>query len=105
LVRIEANGGCWLEAELYRLRGELLLALPDGDPIAVETAFRRAIAVARDQSAKLWELRAATSLARFWRMQGRSIEACGLLTPIYGWFTEGLDTPDLQDAYALLHKP
>jgi predicted ATPase len=104
LDRTEANGGCWLEAELHRLRGELLLPPPDRDPIAAEAAFRRALMVARDQSARLWELRAATSLARLWRVQGRCFEACDLLTPVYGWFTEGLDTPDLQEAKALLHE-
>jgi predicted ATPase len=104
LDRAEANGGRWLEAELHRLKGELLLAPPDRDPVAAEAAFRRALMAARDQSARLWELRAATSLARLWRGQGRCVEARGLLAPVHGWFTEGLDTPDLQDAETLLRE-
>jgi predicted ATPase len=98
----EANGGRWLEAELHRLRGELLLVTPDRDPVAAETALRRALAVARDQGVRQWELRAATSLARLWRGQGRCVEARDLLAPVYGWFTEGFDTADLRDGRALL---
>jgi predicted ATPase len=102
LDRAAANGGCWLEAELHRLRGELLLASPDRNPVAAEAAFRRALMVARDQSAKLWELRAAASLAQLWRDQERPAEAHDLLASVYGWFTEGFDTPDLKDARLLL---
>jgi len=76
------------------------------DHIAAEDSYHRAIAVARRQSAKFWELRAATSLARLWREQGKRTEARELLAPIYNWFTEGFDAPVLQDARALLaHKP
>ena len=102
LDRVEGNGGRWLEAELHRLRGELLLTPPDRDPAAAEACFSRAVTVAREQDARLWELRAATSLARLWREQGRHAEASDLLAPICGWFTEGFDTPDLRDAQVLL---
>ena len=67
-----------------------------------EAAFRKALEVARHQQAKSWELRAATSLARLWQQQGKTIEARDLLAPVYDWFTEGFDTADLQDAKALL---
>jgi class 3 adenylate cyclase len=90
------------EAELYQLRGDLLNAT--GDRPAAEESYRQALAVANRQSAKTFELRAATSLARLWRDQGKRTEARGLLAPIYGWFTEGLDTPILQDAKALLDE-
>ena len=72
--------------------------------MAAEASLHQAIAVARRQSAKLWELRASTSLARLWRDQGKRTEARDLLAPIYGWFTEGFDTPVLQDAKALLDQ-
>ena len=73
-----------------------------GNGVASQACLRQAVAVAQEQDAKWWELRAATSLARLWRHQGRRAEACALLAPIYGWFTEGFDTPDLRDAKALL---
>jgi predicted ATPase len=97
------SGARWFEAELNRLRGELLLALPAPDRPKAEACFRRAMDIARAQSAKLWELRAATSLARLWSNQGRRTEVHELLAPIHGWFTEGFGSPDLQDAAALLH--
>ena len=87
---------------MHRLRGELLVVVDD--PVAAEASLHQAIAVARRQSAKLWELRAATSLARLWRDQGKHIEARDLLAPIYGWFTEGFDTAVLQDAKTLLDQ-
>jgi predicted ATPase len=93
----------WIEAELHRLGGELRLATPEPDQSEAEACFRRALAVAHEQQAKLWELRAATSLARLWQDQRRN-EAHDLLAPIYGWFTEGFDTPDLKQAKALLHE-
>jgi predicted ATPase len=95
--------GAPLEAELYRLRGEALLA-GAGTVSEAETAMQQSIAVARRQNAKSWELRAATSLARLRRQQGRPQEAAALLAPILGWFTEGFDTADLKDAKALLDK-
>jgi class 3 adenylate cyclase/tetratricopeptide (TPR) repeat protein len=99
---IEATEERCSEAELHRIRGSLLVAV--GDPVAAETSFRRAIAVARRQNAKVQELRAALDLARLWRDQGRRTEARDLLAPIYGWFTEGFDTPVLQEAKALLDE-
>jgi predicted ATPase len=102
LARVEVAGGRWLRAELHRLKGELLLALPDPDPVEAEACFRRAEAVARRQDARMLELHAATSLGRLWRDQGRRAEACDLLTPIYGWFVEGFNTPDLIEARSLL---
>jgi class 3 adenylate cyclase/predicted ATPase len=90
------------EAELYRVRGELLLATED--PREAEESFYAALEIARRQSAKLWELRASISLARRWRDQGKRTDARDLLAPIYGWFTEGFDTPVLKDAKALLEE-
>jgi ATP/maltotriose-dependent transcriptional regulator MalT len=101
LEMVEKTGGAPLEAELYRLRGEALLASA-GTVSEAETAIEKAIAVARRQNAKSWELRAATSLAHLRRQQGRPQEAAALLAPIYAWFTEGLDTADLQAARTLL---
>jgi predicted ATPase len=74
------------------------------EPDQAEECFRHAIALAREQDARWWELRTATSLARLWAGQGKHREAYDLLAPVYGWFTEGFDTPDLQDARALLHE-
>src|SRR6266446_6357542 len=101
LKAVEKAGGAPLEAELYRLRGEALLA-GAGTVTEAETAIQQAIDVARRQNAKSWELRAATSLARLRRQQGRPQEAVALLAPILGWFTEGFDTADLQAARTLL---
>jgi predicted ATPase len=92
----------WIEAELHRLHGELRLALPEPDHPGAEACFLRAMAIAREQQAKLWEIRAATSVGRLWAEQGRRAEAQDLLAPVYGWFTEGFDTADLKDAKALL---
>jgi class 3 adenylate cyclase/predicted ATPase len=94
--------GRWWVAELHRLRGDLLRST--GDDTAAEDSFRRGLAVARRQEAKLIELRAATGLARVWRDHGRAREASELLGPLFAWFTEGLDAPDLQDAKALLDQ-
>src|SRR5262249_707125 len=90
------------EAELHRLRGDLLNATADA--AAAEKSYKQAPAVAGRQKAKLFELRAATSLARLWRDQGKRAEARDLLAPIYDWFTEGFDTPVLRDAKALLDE-
>jgi predicted ATPase len=90
----------WAEAELHRVRGELLRA--GHDPAAAERSFSQAIGIAQQQSAKFWELRAAISLARLWREQGKRDAARDLLAPTYGWFTEGFDTPVLKEAKALL---
>jgi predicted ATPase len=99
---IEATDERRDEAELHRVRGDLLLAT--GDQAAAEQSYHQALAVAQRQSAKLFELRAATSFARLWRDQGKPSEARKLLTPIYSWFTEGFDTPVLQDAKTLLNE-
>ena len=90
----------WFLPETLRLRGDVLVAM--GDPAAAETGYREAIAIARQQSAKLWELSAAMSLARLWRDQGKRAEVRELLAPVYGWFTEGFSTPVLKEAEALL---
>jgi predicted ATPase len=102
LAYIEQSGERWWEAELHRLKGELLLLQSANNHSAAVSCFEQALALARRQQAKSWELRTATSLARLWQHQGRSAEAHELLAPVYGWFTEGFDTADLQDARALL---
>ena len=94
--------GRWLAAELNRHKGRLLLRQGHSD--AAEKLYRKALSIAVEQEAKLWELRAAVSLARLRRDQGRHTEARGLLAPVYGWFTEGFDTPDLKEAKALLDE-
>jgi predicted ATPase len=104
LDRVEETGERWFGAELHRMMGELMLRLPRCDPTVAEARFGHAAAMARQQGAKLWELRAATRLARFWREQGRRGEAHDLLTPLYSQFTEGFGTPDLQAASAILRE-
>ena len=90
------------EPELYRLKGQLLLQQSLNNATEAESCFHQAISIAQNQSAKSWELRAATSLARLWQSQGKRQAAYELLKPVYGWFTEGFDTADLQDAKELL---
>jgi class 3 adenylate cyclase/predicted ATPase len=97
---VERTGERWPEAELNRLKGRLLLRR--GNSETAEELYRKALGIAQEQDAKLWELRAAASLARLRRDQGRCAEARDILDPVYGWFTEGFDTPDLKDAKALL---
>jgi predicted ATPase len=97
---IETTQERWAEAEMHRLRGTLLLSMHEHT--AAANSFLEALAVARRQSAKFWELRAALDLSRLWRDQGKRAEARDLLAPVYDWFTEGFDTPVLQDAKALL---
>ena len=99
---VERTGERWFAAELYRHKGELLLR--QGVSEAAEELFSKALTIADEQEAKLWELRAAVSLARLRRDQGSRAEACGLLAPIYAWFTEGFDTPDLKSAKELLDE-
>jgi len=99
---VERTGERWFAAELNRHKGELLLQ--QGNAEAAEELYRSALSIAEKQEAKLWELRAAVSLARIRRDQGRSSEARDHLAPIYGWFTEGFDTPDLKEAMALLDE-
>ncbi len=101
---VRKTGEHWGEAELHRVKAELVLARTPADPEGAEASFRDALEVARRQSAKSYELRAATGLARLWRKQGRRQEARDLLAPVYDWFTEGLDTRDLKEAKALLDE-
>jgi len=101
-TRVDTTGERWREAELHRLQGELLLRQAIPDAAQAETCFQQALAIARHQQAKSWELRAATSLSRLWQHQGKRAAARELLVPLYGWFTEGFDTADLQDAKVLL---
>jgi len=96
--------GRFYEAELSRIEGELLLAVSPEKQNEAETCFQQAVDIARRQQAKLLELRAAMTLARLWQRQGKRTEAYELLAPIYGWFTEGFDTADLQQAKALLEE-
>jgi predicted ATPase len=101
LAAVQRNEEGHYEAEVYRLKGELLQETPTHQE-AAEAQFQQALAVSRRWQAKSWELRAATSLSRLWQQQGKRQAAHDLLTPIYGWFTEGFDTADLQEARALL---
>jgi predicted ATPase len=101
---VEQQEERWWEAEVYRLWGVLLLRQPGTPQAEAEAWLQRALDVARRQEAKALELRAAMSLARLWQQQGRRAETRDLLAPIYGWFTEGFDTADLQDAEALLEE-
>jgi len=102
LELVERTGERWFAAELNRHKGELLLR--QGHTEAAEKLYCKALSIAREQGAKLWELRAAVSLARLGRDQCRRAEARDLLAPVYGWFTEGFATPDLKDAKALLDE-
>ena len=99
---VETTQDRWAEAEMHRMRGTLLLSMHEH--AAAERSYRHALAVARRQSAKFWELRAALDLARLWRDQGKRDEALDLLAPVYGWFTEGFDTLDLKEARVLLDE-
>jgi predicted ATPase len=102
LMVLETNGQGDLLAEVYRLQGTLLLCQSVPDVAQAEACFQQALTMARHQQAKSWELRATVSLSRLWQQQGKRTEAHALLAPIYGWFTEGFDTADLQEAKALL---
>jgi len=102
LVHVQNNGERCYEAEIYRFKGQLLLQQSANNQNEAEICFRQAIAIVQSQSAKSWELRAATSLAHLWSSQGKRQEAQALLGDVYGWFTEGFGTADLQDARALL---
>jgi class 3 adenylate cyclase/predicted ATPase len=99
---MEGTGERWFAAELNRRKGQILLR--QGHPGAAEELYRKALSIAQQQEARLWELRAAVSLAKLRVDQGRRIEACDLLAPIYNCFTEGFDTADLKDAKALLDE-
>jgi predicted ATPase len=105
LTLVAATEERWWEAELYRLQGELLLHAACGvrhAALTAEESFQQALAVARCQQARALELRAALSLSQLWQQQGKHAEAYDLLAPVYHWFTEGFDTPDLQAAKAFL---
>jgi predicted ATPase len=106
LAWVDKTGERWWEAGLHWLNGQLTLQSQSESPEQrseeAEACFQQALAVARKQEAKSWELRAATSLARLWQQQGKKQEARDLLAPVYNWFTEGFDTADLKDAKALL---
>ena len=101
---IESSGERWFQAETDRVAGEIALKLPIPDATKARGYFERALAVSRQQKAKSLELRAATSMARLWRDQGKRSEARDVLSPAYGWFTEGFDTRDLKEAKALLQE-
>jgi adenylate cyclase len=103
LALVHKNAEGYFAAEIHRLRGVLLLHA-GGQPGETEACFQQALAVARRQQAKSCELRAAMSLARLWQQQGKRQDAYGLLAPVYGWFSEGFDTADLQEARALLEE-
>jgi predicted ATPase len=102
LAVCERTGDAHFTSELWRLKSELLLRRGGGDPRAAEDLLTKAIELARQQSAKLWELRASTGLARLWAEQGERQKGYDLLAPVYDWFTEGVETRDLRDAKALL---
>ena len=102
LAEMDTTGERDNEAELYRIQGELLVQQAVPDALQAEACFQQALALARRQQAKAWELRTAMSLSRLWQQQGKRDAARALLAPIYGWFTEGFATPDLQEAKALL---
>jgi class 3 adenylate cyclase/predicted ATPase len=104
IEKVERSKEKWCEAEVHRIAGEIALRAPKPDAAKAEAYFEQALAVARQQQAKSWELRAAMSLARLWRDQGKRDEARELLAPVYGWFTEGFDTLDLKEAKALLDE-
>jgi len=102
LTLTDTTGEQWYASECYRLKGELLLQQSSDNQAEAESSFHHALEIARSQQAKSFELRVATSLARLWQQQGKRQEAYDLLAPVYGWFTEGFDTADLQEAKALL---
>jgi predicted ATPase len=104
ITTIETTKERWMEAEVHRPAGEIALLSANRDAAKAEAYFERALAVARQQQAKSWELRASMSLARLWRDQGKAQQARELLAPVYGWFTEGFDTLDLKEAKALLEE-
>ena len=104
LTTTRQNGEGYYKAELYRLQGTLLLRQTVPDAAHAEACFQQALTIARCQQAKSWELRAAMSLARVWQQQGKRAAAYELLAPLYGWFTEGFDTADLQEAKVLLEE-
>jgi predicted ATPase len=104
IVAIKTTKETIFEAEINRVAGEIALMSPNSNVAQAEAYFDHALTIARQQQAKSWELRAAMSFARFWRDQGKVLQARELLAPVYGWFTEGFDTRDLKEAKALLKE-
>jgi len=104
MTKSETTTESWFEAEIKRMAGEIELSSPNPNATKAEEYFEHALAVARQQQAKSWELRAAVSMARLWYDQGKRQQAHDLLAPVYGWFTEGFDTLDLKQAKALLEE-
>jgi predicted ATPase len=104
ITATETTGERWCEAEINRIADEIALKSPERDAVKAEAYFERALTIACQQQAKSWELRAAMSMARLWRDQGKRNEGRDLLAPVYGWFTEGFDTLDLKEARALLDE-
>jgi predicted ATPase len=104
VAAMETTKELWCKAEVFRIAGEIALLSPEHEATKAQVYFERALAVAREQQAKSWELRAATSVARLWSEQSKRDEARDLLAPVYGWFTEGFDTRDLKEAKALLDE-
>jgi predicted ATPase len=101
---VETTKETWYEADIHRIAREIALIAPNREAVRAEAYFEQALAVAREQQAKSWELRAAMSMARLWRDQGKRQQAHDLLAPVYGWFTEGFDTLDLKEAKSLLEQ-
>jgi predicted ATPase len=104
MTAMETTKERWCEAEVHRIAGEITLLAREPDAAKAQAYFDRALTVARQQQAKSWELRAAMSMARLWRDQGKRGEARELLAPVYGWFTEGFNTRDLKEAMTLLDE-
>jgi predicted ATPase len=104
IAAMETSKETWFDAEVNRVAGVIALMSAEPDAAKAQEYFERALTVARQQQAKSWELRAAMSMARLWRDQGKPDEARELLAPVYGWFTEGFDTLDLKEAKALLDE-
>jgi predicted ATPase len=104
MTAMQISKESWYEAEIHRLAGEIALCLPVPDAMKAGACFECALEIARAQRAKSWELRAAMSMARLWRDQGRRQQAYDLLAPVYGWFTEGFETLDLKEAKSLLEQ-
>jgi predicted ATPase len=104
LVHVDTTGEAYWAVEVYGLKGELLWRQAIPDEAQAEACLHQTLGIARRQQTRSWELRAAVSLVRLWQQQGKRAEAHALLAPIYGWFTEGFDTVDLQEARALLEE-
>jgi predicted ATPase len=104
MTAVETTKERWCEADIHRTAEGIALMTPEPDAAKAQAYFERALSVVRQQQAKSWELRAAMSMARLWRDQGKRQQAHDLLAPVYGWFTEGFDTLDLKEAKALLEQ-